>query len=1026
MVEKLTSFAEQRAEEALKLPPFDKLNLLGVKRELDNILQLIGRNQIFDQYTKHDISHIDAMLTMLDWLIPEGTKRVMSPADWLMLVLAIYFHDVGLLVTQNEYERRADSGFEKFRDTVLFAGDDGKDYQHKVQALDPEKAERFLYQEFVRHQHAERIRSWLTGKAPERLGISGKTMREIDRLLAPLDDQFRRDLALVSESHHLADLNDFKKYKTSQPYGDSDEATVNLQFSAILLRTTDLLHVTKDRTPSVTFRLINPGDPISQVEWAKQKAVTRVRDQLGKDRDGNPDADAPRDTIEVHAFFTNPDGFFGLTSYLVYAAAQLRQSYDWVEEAKKTTAAPHRFPWQYMDDSNIEAKGFLRDKYEFTIDQAKILDLLTGHTLYNDSSVILRELVQNSLDAVRLQHVVDRGQDPHAQIGSVSIHWNSAERVLSVRDTGTGMTQRVIERNFLKIGASRYQDEDFKKEFPDFSPISRFGIGVLSAFMVADSVEVYTCHPDNHDARYLTLRNVHGRYLIRLLNKDDHPMAKQLVPHGTLVRLELRRSASTPDFVEAARKWIVVPGCDVRMKIDDQDPISVGFSSVGEALRARLEKAGYAVASAKERDDSPAIRVIERQLEGVCMAYAVRWSDFFNEWSFVRPRSEDEVHLCGTSLEGIQVEPWSPGFSNDSPVIAMVNAVGPRAPQTNVARSGLDLAPKRELMLEAISKGYCEHVREEIAQFCDERGFSLTWAAQEASYLLSPLIERSAHSEPELFHRALAALPLLIVEQYEERKLASLQDIDSLDCFWTLDGPFFRTAEWVLREVPRGGSLIKLMRALGARALIETSELVLCGHQGAGALADRVWQRREVDRVIVDEPERRVALRWARQAKTPRWWDPHADGDVRPDDAFRDRMIHERRRFRPPSEVSVALGDVQLDCAPAVAGVVVDRRAYLFGSSNLGRFLRDARESVRRAPRTQDERLLWLLGFTAADVCVTREPLDEAELAKWVSKALGQDAPLPSWYDRAGFRHVLNNELARIYNTSAYTRFTIG
>ncbi len=42
---------------------------------------------------------------------------------------------------------------------------------------------RFLYQEFIRDRHAERIRHWMTGKARDSLGISGAVVAEIDRLL---------------------------------------------------------------------------------------------------------------------------------------------------------------------------------------------------------------------------------------------------------------------------------------------------------------------------------------------------------------------------------------------------------------------------------------------------------------------------------------------------------------------------------------------------------------------------------------------------------------------------------------------------------------------------------------------------------------------------------------------------------------------------------------------------------------------------------------------------------------------------
>ena len=37
------------------------------------------------------------------------------------------------------------------------------------------------------------------------------------------------------------------------------------------------------------------------------------------------------------------------------------------------------------------------------------------------------------------------------------------------------MTQEVIEKHLLKVGSSRYQDQQFREKHPKFSPISRFG-----------------------------------------------------------------------------------------------------------------------------------------------------------------------------------------------------------------------------------------------------------------------------------------------------------------------------------------------------------------------------------------------------------------------------------------------------------------------------------------------------------------------------------------------------------------------
>lgn len=363
MTVELTSTSEIKAQNAQKLTAFGGLNLLYIKKSVASLLGQIGRASIFDQYTKHDVTHIDEMLRNLEWIIPEPTKQMMSDADWLMIVLAVYFHDLGMLVTKDEFNARAESGFFFFCEQVLFAEPNGPDYKAKVDQLLGEDKDRFLYQEFVRSKHAARIRAWILGQTKDQLGIAGSVSAEISKLLEPVGPQFRRDLGIVCESHHLNDLGDTQKYKVSQPYGNSDAETVNLQYCAVLLRTADLLHITSDRTPSIEFRTINPSDPMSQQEWAKQMAVKRVRAKWGINDEGLADEKTPRDTIEVHAYFTKEDGFFGLTSYLSYAAEQLKKSNEWISQTVKQKLSKYEFPWRRIDDSNIETEGFIRDAF---------------------------------------------------------------------------------------------------------------------------------------------------------------------------------------------------------------------------------------------------------------------------------------------------------------------------------------------------------------------------------------------------------------------------------------------------------------------------------------------------------------------------------------------------------------------------------------------------------------------------------------------------------------------------------------
>jgi len=878
MIDHLETEAEKRAQKAEELPAFSGIKLLHIKRQVDELLGLIGRDGIFDEYKKHDISHINEMLKILDWLISEDTKGIMSPADWLITVLAIYFHDLGMLVTKEEYEQRNSSGYMEYRDKVLFADDSGADYRTKVEQLPLDERERFLYQEFVRGHHAERIRNWIMGRAPEHFGITHDSMSEVEDLLSTFDQQFRRDLALVCESHHLNDLNNFEKYKVSQPYGNSDKETANIQYAAVLLRTADLLHITRDRTPSIAFRIINPTDPLSQKEWAKQMAVRRVRSQIGRDREGNPDEKADRDTIEVHAYFTQEDGFFGLTSYLSYAQDQIRKSYEWVKEANKRHGVCHVFPWRYINDNDIETEGFLPNRYEFTIDQAKILDLLTGHTLYNDTSVVLRELVQNAFDAIRIQQLIDQYDGSAQTPGKVTIHWDNQERVLSVEDNGTGMTQEIIEQHLLRVGSSRYQSPDFKRQYPDFSPISRFGIGLLSAFMVADTVEIVTCSTDEDQARQLSLRSVHGKYLIRLLDKQSDEISNHLAPHGTSIKLKVRPSAEMSDIIETAKKWIVVPGCEVNITVDSDSPVQVGFSSPKDAVKDVLQNIGASFDGDSGHLDRRKLRIKEKDMEGVTLAYALEWSEFFKEWSFLQPSSDrlkESKSFLGTCVGGVRVDVNTPGFDGVR-VVAIANAEGVNAPKTNVVRSGLEATPERDAMLRSIYSLYCDHVKDEMEELHEKGHFSLTWATQEARYLLSPLLHPLyGRQEIQLLNTSLfiemaRKLPVLVVEKDNQRQAIAPEEFSHQPLFWMIDCALFRSAELIIREVASSTSLSKLIRTLHAENVQLPIDPILCGFNSYNPLDISVFEGMEVNKIEVNPEQRRVDLRWVAKKDPPR------------------------------------------------------------------------------------------------------------------------------------------------------------
>lgn len=81
-------------------------------------------------------------------------------------------------------------------------------------------------------------------------------------------------------------------------------------------------------------------------------------------------------------------------------------------------------------------------------------------------------------------------------------HSDDGNATIVCRDFGTGMDDYIV-RNYLAVaGVSYYQSDDFRRQGLNMDPISRFGIGILSCFMVADRIEIETCRePQAGDPR---------------------------------------------------------------------------------------------------------------------------------------------------------------------------------------------------------------------------------------------------------------------------------------------------------------------------------------------------------------------------------------------------------------------------------------------------------------------------------------------------------------------------------------------
>ena len=116
--------------------------------------------------------------------------------------------------------------------------------------------------------------------------------------------------------------------------------------------------------------------------------------------------------------------------------------------------------------------------HAFQVDLRGVVDLLSHH-LYSGPDVFVRELLQNAFDALTAA-----GVDPAAG-PPVTIHVQPDGRgcnTVSVHDDGIGLAADEVRDLLATIGASSKRDD----------LLGRFGIGLLSCFLVTDEIVVLT------------------------------------------------------------------------------------------------------------------------------------------------------------------------------------------------------------------------------------------------------------------------------------------------------------------------------------------------------------------------------------------------------------------------------------------------------------------------------------------------------------------------------------------------------
>ncbi|WP_238012409.1 caspase family protein [Dactylosporangium sp. AC04546] len=233
---------------------------------------------------------------------------------------------------------------------------------------------------------------------------------------------------------------------------------------------------------------------------------------------------------------------------------------------------PHRVSADLIRPSTSNGRpAYSRAGVRFRLAEDRVQELLMGEQLYGNPELAIRELYQNALDACRyraargeyLERTTNIEHDWTGRISFVQGVDDEGRPYLDCVDNGIGMGERELSEVFSHSGVRFADLPDFLEEQSAWArldppvglyPNSRFGIGVLSYFMLADEISVDTCRFDRTGrlGDRLTVTIAGPGTLFRMVNHGPGTKA------GTRVRLYLRKTVNPLSCVAVLRRLLWV------------------------------------------------------------------------------------------------------------------------------------------------------------------------------------------------------------------------------------------------------------------------------------------------------------------------------------------------------------------------------------------------------------------------------------------------------------------------------------
>ncbi|TGL65950.1 HD domain-containing protein [Leptospira sarikeiensis] len=520
------------------------------------------------EFTLHDGDHLFRVLHLMERLLSNNIQMLSTP-ELMLLILGAFFHDIGMAPDErdvlawkriwdekpefnNEREELEYKKFTKFANGRPSTLEKIEEYANNGNLTQAQLSRDYLITDYIRITHAVRAKEIIQEHWAGKIKY-----RDIDLTL---------EFAELCFSHN-DDATSLLALDVNLLC--SPEESACLPLIGVILRIADILDFDAKRTPSILFSHLFVRNPISISEWNKHRSIQAwtISDKLIQFQ---AKCEHPAIESAIHTF----------CSYINKELIECNHILSKIKPELNTIKREINFNLPLtVDKSKIQTKHNLSGKpiynykeTQFSLSKTQVIDLLMGTKLYGNPEVALRELLQNSIDACKLRKAMeDSWNNPYNPEINIRYYKRDSDDILEIEDNGIGMDQYIIDKYYSKIGSSFYKSADFYdlriQSNANFHPTSRFGIGILSCFMVADSFEVETRKLyEQHSSSDPLNIVIEGQESIFWIREGIRKFP------GTITKLTLRKSNNPwermkeADFIDSVKRVLPNPPFKVNIQ----------------------------------------------------------------------------------------------------------------------------------------------------------------------------------------------------------------------------------------------------------------------------------------------------------------------------------------------------------------------------------------------------------------------------------------------------------------------------